>query len=79
MGWVVYSKKNYELLRYYDTESKAQAQVTGHNRKALWSVLSRLNSEKEEWAYCEWAEYETEFKRYYELNRPYMLQRSSYR
>lgn len=79
MGWIVYSKKNYELLRYYDAESKAQAQVTGHNKKAIWYMLSRPNSEKEEWDCCEWSEYETIFKNYYDYNRAYMLQRSSYR
>jgi hypothetical protein len=79
MGWIVYSKKNYELLRYYDTESKAQAQVTGHNKKAVWYMLSRPNSEKEEWACCEWNEYEEIFKQYYQQQKPYMLQRSSYR
>lgn len=79
MGWIVYSKKTNELLRYYDTESKARAQVTGHNKKAVWVMLSRPNSLKEEWAYCEWNEYEEIFKQYYQQQKPYMLQRSSYR
>ena len=79
MGWVVYSKKTNELLRYYDTESKAHAQVTGHNKKAVWTVLTRPNSVKEEWACCNWVEYEAMFNDYYKNNRPYMLQRSSYR
>ena len=81
MGWIVYSKKNFELLRYYDTKSKAQAQVTGHNKKAVWHALSRPNPDthKEEWAYCEWHEYEAVFKEYYEFNKAYMLHRSSYR
>jgi hypothetical protein len=79
VGWVVYSKKTNELLRYYDTESKAQAQVTGHNKKAVWYALTRTDSQKEEWACCEWGEYETVFKGYYEHQKAYMLQRSSYR
>ena len=79
MGWIVYSKKNLELLRYYDTKSKAQAQVTGHNKKTVWSRLSRSNSHEEEWGFCEWYDYEEIFKQYYEQQKPYMLQRSSYR
>jgi hypothetical protein len=39
MGFVVYSKKDGEMLRYYDNRSKAQAQVTGHNRKAIMQAL----------------------------------------
>ena len=79
MGWIVYSKKTNELLRYYDTESKAQAQVTGHNKKAVWSILTRPGSQKEEWACCDWREYEKVFQDYYKINKPYLLQRSSYR
>lgn len=79
MGWVVYSKSNNEMLRYYDTESKARAQVTGHNKKAVWHMLTRHNSAKEEWACCEWSEYESVFQQYYKHNRAYMLQRSAYR
>ena len=79
MGWVVYSKKTNELLRYYDTEAKAQSQVTGHNKKAVWYMLSQPGGQKEEWGYCEWLEYENIFQDYYKINKPYMLQRSSYR
>lgn len=79
MGWVVYSKATNEMLRYYDTESKAQAQVTGHNKKAVWHMLTRPSSSKEEWACCEWLEYESVFQQYYKHNRAYMLQRSAYR
>ena len=39
MGFVVYSKRDGEMLRYYDTRSKAQAQVTGHNRKIIVEAL----------------------------------------
>lgn len=79
MGWVVYSKKNHDMLRYYDIESKARAQVTRHNKKAVWNMLIYPNKHYEEWAFCAWAEYETEFQRYYQHHKSYMLQRSSYR
>lgn len=79
MGWVVYSKQNNEMLRYYDTESKAQAQVTGHNKKAVWYMLTSTRGSKEQWACCSWSDYETQFKLYYEHSKAYMLQRSSYR
>lgn len=79
MGWIVYSKEDLELLRYYDTESKAQAQVTGHNKKAVWHTLIHPDSRKEEWAYCEWKDYEAVFNDYYQKNKAYMLTRSSYR
>jgi hypothetical protein len=79
MGWIVYSKKDLELLRYYDTRSKAQAQVTGHNKKAFWNVLTNSIGVKEEWACCEWNEYEAVFKQYYEREKAYMLTRSGWR
>ena len=81
MGWVVYSEKSGEILRYYDTESKAQSQVTGHNKKLFWSRLqsTRGDDYKEQWAHCNWQDYENIFKKYYEVHKPYMLQRSSYK
>jgi hypothetical protein len=79
MGWIVYSKKNLELLRYYDIKSKAQAQVTGHNKKAVWNALINSDRNSEEWACCEWLEYEAVFKEYYQHQKSYMLQRSSWR
>jgi len=79
MGWIVYSKKDLELLRYYDTKPKAQAQVTGHNKKAVWNALINSNRNSEEWACCEWNEYEAVFKEYYQHQKSYMLQRSSWR
>ena len=78
MGWIVYSKKNLELLRYYDIKSKAQAQVTGHNKKAVWNALTNSDRNLEEWACCEWHEYEAVFKEYYQHQKAYMLQRSSW-
>ena len=81
MGWVVYSEKSGEILRYYDIESKAQSQVTGHNKKLFWSRLQSTQDRdyKEQWAHCNWQDYENIFKNYYEVNKPYMLQRSSYK
>ena len=80
-GWVVYSEKSGEILRYYDVESKARSQVTGHNKKLFWSRLqsTRGHDYKEQWAHCNWQDYENIFKKYYEVNKPYMLQRSSYK
>ena len=40
------------MLRYYDNRSKAQAQVTGHNRKAIIEVL-RGDEYVKEWDLCE--------------------------
>jgi hypothetical protein len=82
MGWVVYSNKNGEILRYYDTEQKASAQVNGHNKKLFLDILKNGKAtycSKEEWAYCNWVSYEEFFKKYYADNKAYMLNRSSYR
>jgi hypothetical protein len=62
MGFVVYSKRDGEFLRYYDTESKARAQVTGHNRKAIFQAL-RGNEYVKEWDLCAWADYEPRYMR----------------
>ena len=80
MGWVVFCKRDGEMLRYYDTESKARAQVKGHNKKLSWAVLTNTNRmERREWDCCEWGEYEKVFNDHYQLNRGYWLQRSSYK
>jgi hypothetical protein len=81
MGWVVYSEKSGEILRYYDIESKAQSQVTGHNKKLFWARLKSTQGRdyKEQWAHCNWQDYENIFKKYYEDQKPYMLQKSKYR
>lgn len=81
MGWIVYKKSTGELLRYYDQKSKAQAQVTGHNRRAIMESLratSRYSSPVTEWDFCEWQEYEGIFAKYYTQNKDYMLRSSSY-
>lgn len=78
MAFVVYSKNTGEALRYYDCESKAQAQATGHNRKAIMKAL-RGKLYQEEWAVCEWVDYEKVFAEYYTANKGYFLTRSAYR
>jgi hypothetical protein len=75
MGFVVYSKKDGEMLRYYDNRSKAQAQVTGHNRRAIIEAL-RGNEYITEWALCEWIEYEQVYARHYDAYKHYYLSKS---
>ena len=77
MGYVVYSKKDGEMLRYYDVESKARAQVTGHNRKAIIDAL-KGNEYVKEWDLCEWTEYEQVYAEYYNRNKMYLLSRSNW-
>jgi hypothetical protein len=81
MGWVVYLEKSGEILRYYDVESKARSQVTGHNKKLFWARLKSTQGRdyKEQWAHCNWQDYENIFKKYYQDQKPYMLQKSKYR
>ena len=76
MGWVVYDKTDGKLLRYYNQASKAKAQVTGHNRKAIMDGLRGRRGI--EWDFCEWSDYEKVFAEYYTKNKWYMLDRSSY-
>jgi hypothetical protein len=75
MGFVVYSKKDGEMLRYYDVRSKAQAQVTGHNRKAIIEAL-KGNEYVTEWDLCEWDEYEQVYAEHYAAYKHYYLSRS---
>ncbi len=75
MGFVVYSKKDGEMLRYYDNRSKAQAQVTGHNRRAIIQALKGDEYVKE-WDLCEWAEYEQVYANYYNTHKWHFLNRS---
>ena len=65
------------MLRYYDVKSKAQAQVTGHNRKAIMEALKGDEYVKE-WDLCEWSEYEEIYSQYYTKHKWYFLNRSSY-
>jgi hypothetical protein len=77
MGFVVYSKRDGEMLRYYDNRSKAQAQVTGHNRRAIIQALKGDEYVKE-WDVCEWSEYEQVYAQYYKAHKWYYLNRSSW-
>lgn len=80
MGFVVYSKHDGEMLRYYDVRSKAQAQVTGHNRRAIIQALKgdEYDPSVTEWDLCEWSEYETIYARHYAKHKYYYLSRSGY-
>jgi hypothetical protein len=75
MGFVVYSKKDGEMLRYYDNRSKAQTQVTGHNRKAIIEAL-KGNEYVTEWDLCEWDKYEQVYAEHYRAYKHYYLSRS---
>jgi hypothetical protein len=77
MGFVVYSKQDGEMLRYYDNRGKAQAQVTGHNRKVIIQALKGDEYVKE-WDLCEWTEYEQVYAQYYNANKWYLLSRSNW-
>lgn len=77
MGFVVYSKKDGEMLRYYDNRSKAQAQVTGHNRKIIIEALKGGEFVRE-WDLCEWSEYEQIYAQYYNAHKWHYLNRSSW-
>ena len=77
MGFVVYSKHDGEMLRYYDNKSKPQAQVTAHNRRAIVEALKGDEYVKE-WDLCEWAEYEQVYARHYNKHKMYYLHRSGY-
>ena len=76
MGFVVYSKRDGELMRYYDVESKARAQVTGHNRKIIIKALKGDEYVKE-WGYCSWEEFEQVFSQEYQAHKWHYLNRSS--
>jgi hypothetical protein len=80
MGFVVYSKADGEMLRYYDIESKAQAQVTGHNRKAIIQALKGdgYGPDPKEWDLCEWSEYEQIYSQHYAVNKWHYLHKSNY-
>ena len=79
MGFVVYLKKDGELLRYYDSEATAQSQVTAHNRKAVINALKGVDRGVSEWSMCKWNEFEQIFAEHYANNKSYFLHRSSWR
>lgn len=75
MGFVVYSKRDGEMLRYYDNRSKAQ--VTGHNRRVIIQAL-RGNEHVKEWDLCAWADYEPIHAAHYAAHKWHYLARSIY-
>jgi hypothetical protein len=77
MGFVVYSKQDGEMLRYYDNRSKAQAQVTGHNRKIIIEALKGDEYVKE-WDLCAWTEYEQVYAEHYNAYKHYYLSKSHF-
>lgn len=68
------------MLRYYDNRSKAQAQVTGHNRRAIIQALKGdgYGPDPKEWGLCEWREYEQIYAQHYADNKYYYLVRSHF-
>lgn len=76
MGFVVYAKQTGEMLRYYDNRSKAQAQVTGHNRRAVIQALKGDEYVKE-WELCEWSDYEQVHAEYYTAHKWHFLNKSN--
>lgn len=70
MRHVVYKKDSGQLIGMYDKAGSAKAQVTRHNKKLTWALLTNSlrpwqQEQEEEWAHCTWAEYEPIFFRWY--------------
>ena len=79
MGFIVYSKSNGEILRYYESKSSARSQVTAHNRKAIINALKGIDRCVTEWDMCNWNEFEQIFANHYANNRCRFLRISSWR
>lgn len=79
MGFIVYSKLDGDIMRYYDSESAARSQVTAHNRTSIMNALKGINRSVSEWEVCKWDEFEHIFAKHYANNKCYFLQRSSWR
>lgn len=77
MGFVVYTKPTGEMLRYYDNRSKAQAQVTGHNRRAVIQAL-RGDEYVKEWELCECRDYEQVYAEYCTAHKWHFLNKSNW-
>lgn len=72
MKHVVYKKDSGELIGMYEKASSAKAQATKHNKKLMWALLTGTlkpyqAEQEEEWAVCNWAEYEPIFFRWYAI------------
>ncbi len=73
MKHIVYKKDSGELIGMYDKPGSAKAQVTKHNKKLMWALLTNTlkpwqAEQEEEWATCTWAEYESIFFRWYAVS-----------
>ena len=73
MRFVVYKKESGQLIGMYAKESSAKAQVTKHNKKLFWALLSDSlkpwqAEREEEWAVCNWTEYEPIFFQWYAVH-----------
>lgn len=70
MRFVLYKKHSGQFLGMYEKESSAKAQATKHNRKLMMAILGDTlqpwqAEREEEWAVCNWQEFETIFFRWY--------------
>jgi hypothetical protein len=80
MGWIVYSE-TFGIVRYYDTEKKAKAQVTGRNKKLFLDVLRNGKDKydsRSSWAYCSWQDYEEIYKEFYARNKSHIALSASF-
>lgn len=70
MRFVLYKKDSGQFLGMYAKESSAKAQATKHNRKLMMAILGDTlqpwqAEREEEWAVCNWQEFESVFFRWY--------------
>lgn len=73
MKFVVYKKGSGQLIGMYTKESSAKAQATRHNKKLFLALLSDTlkpwqAEREEEWAVCNWAEFEPIFFQWYAVH-----------
>jgi hypothetical protein len=73
MRFIVYKKGSGQLIGMYDKESSAKGQATRHNKKLVVALLSNAlkpwqAEREEEWAVCNWAEYEPIFFQWYAVH-----------
>ena len=73
MRFVVYKKDSGELIGMYEKIGSARAQATKHNKKLVFALLSNSlkpwqADQEEEWAVCNWQEYEAIFFRWYAVS-----------
>lgn len=73
MRFVLYKKHSGQFLGMYEKESSAKAQATKHNRKLMMAILGNTlqpwqAEREEEWAVCNWQEFESVFFRWYAVH-----------